>query len=332
MKYGMKKLVSTVLACTVLLGLASCHHLSSDQTTTVSDSVSEETSGTTASEETTNAAFLTFDEVQKTVFGNLDYDESNLSKPDEKGALKNTYIGITDMVRLKIEDDDAESDDDKVKVEAYIFEFDTDSYEYKHLRIDEWASYFMDNGFPEGAKVKAINGKYVLCVMHGGLHECIKAFTGLPVIFSDPVDKPEPTFEYVFTKIHAGLLYMNSMHQDEETAKNNKTVGIADSAKAWLEYDSKQKDGSLLSIQNYVRVFEFDVDSEEFKSLKEGQKYTYYIGSEKKEGVVTAINGKYVIAFETFIYDKNHKLITEEYGPEFTEKYVQKAYDTFINT
>lgn len=354
----MKKLVSTVLACTVLLGLASCHHLSSDQTTTVSDSVSEETSGITASEETTNAAFLTFDEVQKTVLEKLEYDESDLKKPNDKDMIKNSYIGIVNMIRLNppyySDSESSDTKDDDVSVRADILEFDTNSFEYRNLKVGDEVSFFSGFGFPVGATVSAINGKFVLCLCGtkgesgtdsyvsehspdytlGNLQEIYEAFVKLPEVFSKPADKPEINFDYVFAKMQGNLgsSFMNYMTQSSETAENNKSVGILNFAYIWFDYPGEGEGENATNLQHYARVFEFDADSDEYRKLKVGEKFDYYYGSEKKECVVTAINGKFVIAFSVYkTPGVNLKKRTEQTAPEFADKGMQKAYNAFVS-
>ena len=349
----MKKNISALLACTVLLSFAACGQLTSEQTTSSPDSEKEDNSNITTETETSKVVSLEFDEVQKAVFGKLEYDESNLKKPDEDNRLKNTIIGITDMVRLKIEPADAENNEEDLRVYAYIFEFDTNSFEYKNLEVGEEVAFFLGYGFPEGAIVSAINGKYVVCLNAykgktgtdsyisektpdytlGTLQESYNAFVELPEVFSKKYDRPEITFDYVFTKVlgNLGSSFMNYSKQDQETADNNKSVGIVNYANTMLDYPSKDKDGNDMYIFNYVRVYEFDTDSEEYKNLKVGQKFVYYIGNKKKEAVVSAINGKYVIAFVTAMGKNYNQLTSEETEPEYSYKPVQKAFDAFMS-
>ena len=87
-------------------------------------------------------------------------------------------------------------------------------------------------------------------------------------------------------------------------------------------------------VRNYTDVghLEFDADSDEYRKLKVGEKFDYYYGSEKKECVVTAINGKFVIAFSVYKTPVgNLKERTEQTEPEFADKGMQKAYNAFVS-
>ena len=337
-----KRSLCTVVAGAVVLSAASCNQLTSDQTKDSLNVNSEESSDTTSYEETSKAVNLTFEEVQRTVLEKLEYDKSDLKKPNEEDMIKNSYIGIVNLIRLNpphySESSDTKEDD--VLVRADILEFDTNSFEYF--------------GFPVGATVSAINGKFVICLCGtkgesgtdsyvsehspdytlGNLQEIYEAFAKLPEVFSKPADKPEITFDYVFAKMQGNLgsSFMNYTTQSSETAENNKSVGILNFVYIWLDYPGEGEGENATSLQHYARVFEFDADSDEYRKLKVGEKFDYYYGSEKKECVVTAINGKFVIAFSVYKTPVgNLKERTEQTEPEFADKGMQKAYNAFVS-
>lgn len=261
------------------------------------------------------------------------------------------------MIRLNpphYSDSESSGTDDDVSVRADILEFDTNSFEYRNLKVGDEVSFFSGFGFPVGATVSAINGKFVICLCGtkgesgtdsyvsehspdytlGNLQESYEAFAKLPEVFSKPADKPEITFDYVFAKMQGNLgsSFMNYKTQSSETAENNKSVGILNFAYIWLDYPGEGEGENATNLQHYARVFEFDTDSDEYKKLKVGEKFDYYYGSEKKECVVTAINGKFVIAFSVYKTPVgNLKERTEQTEPEFADKGMQKAYNAFVS-
>ncbi len=95
-----KRSLCTVVAGAVVLSAASCNQLTSDQTKDSLNVNSEESSDTTSYEETSKAVNLTFEEVQRTVLEKLEYDKSDLKKPNEEDMIKNSYIGIVNLIRL----------------------------------------------------------------------------------------------------------------------------------------------------------------------------------------------------------------------------------------
>lgn len=352
-----KRSLCTVVAGAVVLSAASCNQLTSDQTKDSLNVKSEESSDTTSSEETSKAVSLTFEEVQKTVLEKLEYDKSDLKKPNEEDMIKNSYIGIVNLIRLNpphYSDSESSGTDDDVSVRADILEFDTNSFEYRNLKVGDEVSFFSGFGFPVGATVSAINGKFVICLCGtkgesgtdsnvyevtpdytlGNLQESYEAFAKLPEVFSKPADKPEITFDYLFAKMQGNLgsSFMNYTTQSSETAENNKSVGILNFAYIWLDYPGEGEGENATNLQHYARVFEFDTDSDEYRKLKVGEKFDYYYGSEKKECVVTAINGKFVIAFSVYKTPVgNLKERTEQTAPEFADKGMQKAYNAFVS-
>ena len=351
-----KRSISLAAACAVILCSASCNKLTSEQTKDPLGSFSEESHDTTSSVDTSKAVSLTFEEVQNAVLGKLNYDESDLIKPDEKDMRKNSYIGIVNMIRLSplpyyIEGSNLKEDD--VYVGATILEFNTNSFEYRNLKVGEEVAFFSYAGFARGASVSAINGKFVVCLnaykgkygtdsylseylpdyTMGNLQESYEAFAELPEVYSKPTDQPEITFDYVFTKVQGNLgsSFMNTFNQDPETAENNRSVGIVNFAYTWLDCKGKDESGNVLWLYHNVEVFEFDTDSKEYKNLNVGNEFEYYKGSEKKDCVVTAINGKFVIAFSTYKSPQNEiKNRTVENLPEFSNKGLQKAYNAFV--
>ena len=128
------------------------------------------------------------------------------------------------------------------------------------------------------------------------------------------------------------LIILWETFQSSETAENNKSVGILNFVYIWLDYPGEGEGENATSLQHYARVFEFDADSDEYRKLKVGEKFDYYYGSEKKECVVTAINGKFVIAFSVYKTPVgNLKERTEQTEPEFADKGMQKAYNAFVS-
>ena len=139
-----KRSLCTVVAGAVVLSAASCNQLTSDQTKDSLNVNSEESSDTTSSEETSKAVNLTFEEVQRTVLEKLEYDKSDLKKPNEDDMIKNSYIGIVNMIRLNppYYSESSDTKEDDVLVRADILEFDTNSFEYRNLKVGDEVSFF----------------------------------------------------------------------------------------------------------------------------------------------------------------------------------------------
>ena len=182
----MKKVISTVLACTVLFGLAACNTTETSVTTT-----SEETTVTETTEETTEATEETTEPVETTV--ELKYDEmvkyslENITdffystdfNPQHNGhkllktqmdpelAAKNDLMGIKNYYRVNYDYSEVPSDEKEepwYKYNVYIIELDMDIYHYKPLETGSKISFLTDADTSLECVVLFVRGQYVLCI------------------------------------------------------------------------------------------------------------------------------------------------------------------------
>lgn len=182
----MKKLVSTVLACTTALCFAACDTaetsvITSSEETTVLES-SEET--TEATEETTEAVETTlelkYDEMIKqsldeitNIFYTTDFEPNHnghmllKTQMDPELASKNALSGIKDYFRINYDYSEAPSDEKEepwYKYNVYIIELDMDIYHYKHLETGSKISFLTDADTSIDCTVLYVRGQYVLCI------------------------------------------------------------------------------------------------------------------------------------------------------------------------
>lgn len=182
----MKKVISTVLACTVLFGLAACNTTETSVTTT-----SEETTVTETTEETTEATEETTEPVETTVelkydgmikqtldeitnkFYTTEFDPKHdghkllKTQMDPELASKNALSGIKDYFRINYDYSEAPSDEKEepwYKYNVYIIELDMDIYHYKHLETGSKISFLTDADTSIDCTVLYVRGQYVLCI------------------------------------------------------------------------------------------------------------------------------------------------------------------------
>ena len=190
----MKKLVSGLLACAMLVCFASCdlndnkrkgdreksddikseNEIEETETTTTSES---ETASTEYVVETTTVPtfaknegdlLLNIDEVVAITVTGLgsDYkDFLNLKYMDSSAAEKNLAKGIYNYAYIDRYAAETEGNDitRELKVDIYIFEVDTTSDMYKNLKSGGMITFF-DGYTTNAAVVTAINKQYVLCI------------------------------------------------------------------------------------------------------------------------------------------------------------------------
>ena len=187
----MKKALTTLLACSCLLGLAACNTAGPSVTTAVSsEAVSEETEGVTDPIEFKDTA--TSETTEKFVEGMI---KSSLDEITDRFmmAIGDTHDG-QEYLRLEMDPEDAETNkmlgikdyryitcdyysnltnngiDNKPEswyvFDAYIFKMDMESDQYKNAANSGKVSVLIDRntGAVKEFPVVAIKGQYVLCI------------------------------------------------------------------------------------------------------------------------------------------------------------------------
>ena len=190
----MKKFVSGLLACAMLVCFASCDlndnkrkgdreksddvkaekEIEETETTTTSES---ETASTEYVVETTTVPtfaknegdlLLNLDDVVAITVTGLGSDYKNflnLKYMDSSAAEKNQAKGINNYAYIDRYDIQTDGNETirELKVEIYIFEVDTTSDMYKNLKTGGMITFF-DGYSTNAAVVTAINKQYVLCI------------------------------------------------------------------------------------------------------------------------------------------------------------------------
>ena len=191
----MKKLVSGLLACAMLVCFASCDlsdnkrkgdREKSDDIKSENEIEETETTTTTSESETASTEYvvetttvptfaknegdllLNLDEVVAITVTGLGSDYKNflnLKYMDSSTAEKNQAKGINNFAYIDRYDIQTDGNDTirELKVEIYIFEVDTTSDMYKNLKTGGMITFF-DGYSTNAAVVTAINKQYVLCI------------------------------------------------------------------------------------------------------------------------------------------------------------------------
>lgn len=182
----MKKLVSTVLACTTALCFAACDTaetsvITSSEETTVLESSEETTEATEETTETVETTLeLKYDEMIKqsldeitNIFYTTDFEPNHnghmllKNQMDPELASKNALSGIKDYFRINYDYSEAPSDEKEepwYKYNVYIIELDMDIYHYKHLETGSKISFLTDADTSIDCTVLYVRGQYVLCI------------------------------------------------------------------------------------------------------------------------------------------------------------------------
>lgn len=182
----MKKIISTVLACTVLFCLAACNTDETTETTTASSeetTVAETSAEATETEATTESVTettiegmrpTTLDEITDRFIWGLEFNfkEQDLvrTKMDPNDAGKNALCGIKDYIHLLYDNavfKDKDEPESWFSFDAYIFELDMEMYQYKKpLSKGDKIRFLLDpnTGVYDEREVAAIRGQYVLCI------------------------------------------------------------------------------------------------------------------------------------------------------------------------
>jgi hypothetical protein len=186
----MKKVLSTLLACSCLLGLAACNASGQSDTTTVSsEAITDETEGITDAIEFKET---TSETTEKFVEGMI---KSSLDEITDRFmmAIGDTHGG-QEYLRLEMDPEDAETNktlgikdyryitcdyysdltnngiDNKpeswYQFDAYIFKMDMESDQYKNAANGGKVSVLIDRntGAVKEFPVVAVKGQYVLCI------------------------------------------------------------------------------------------------------------------------------------------------------------------------
>ena len=186
----MKKVLSTLLACSVLLGFAGCNiTVPSDNTTVSSEVITEETEGITDPEsetttsETTEEKFVegmiksSLDEItDRFMYGLGDTHEGQeylRLNMDPEDAEKNQTLGIKDYRNITLgyfsnltQNGLDNKPETWYEFDAYIFKMDMESDQYKSAAEGGKVSVLIDRntGAVKELPVVAVRGQYVLCV------------------------------------------------------------------------------------------------------------------------------------------------------------------------
>ena len=182
----MKKIISTVLACTVLFCLAACNTDETTETTTASSeetTVAETSAEATETEATTESVTettiegmrpTTLDEITDRFIWGLEFNfkEQDLvrTKMDPNDAGKNALCGIKDYSHLLYDNavfKDKDEPESWFTFDVYIFELDMEMYQYKKpLSKGDKIRFLLDpnTGVYDEREVAAIRGQYVLCI------------------------------------------------------------------------------------------------------------------------------------------------------------------------
>ena len=186
----MKKVLSTLLACSVLLGFAGCNiTIPSDNTTVSSEVTTDATEGVTDPEsetttpETTEEKFVegmiksSLDEItDRFMYGLGDTHEGQeylRLNMDPEDAEKNQTLGIKDYRNITLgyfsnltQNGLDNKPETWYEFDAYIFKMDMESDQYKSAAEGGKVSVLIDRntGAVKELPVVAVRGQYVLCV------------------------------------------------------------------------------------------------------------------------------------------------------------------------
>ena len=185
----MKKVLSTLLACSVLLGLAGCNiTVPSEDSTVSSESIPDETEGITDASEpegttTTEEKFVegmiksSLDEItDRFMYGLGDTHEGQeylRLNMDPEDAEKNQTLGIKDYRNITLgyfsnltQNGLDNKPETWYEFDAYIFKMDMESDQYKTATEGGKVSVLIDRntGAVKELPVVAVRGQYVLCI------------------------------------------------------------------------------------------------------------------------------------------------------------------------
>lgn len=185
----MKKLISTLLACSVLLGFAGCNiTVPSDDPTVSSEVITDETEGITDASEpeettTTEEKFVegmiksSLDEItDRFMYGLGDTHEGQeylRLNMDPEDAEKNQTLGIKDYRNITLgyfsnltQNGLDNKPETWYEFDAYIFKMDMESDQYKTATEGGKVSVLIDRntGAVKELPVVAVRGQYVLCI------------------------------------------------------------------------------------------------------------------------------------------------------------------------
>lgn len=185
----MKKVLSTLLACSVLLGFAGCNiTVPSDDPTVSSEVITDETEGITDASEpeettTTEEKFVegmiksSLDEItDRFMYGLGDTHEGQeylILNMDPEDAEKNQTLGIKDYRNITLgyfsnltQNGLDNKPETWYEFDAYIFKMDMESDQYKTATEGGKVSVLIDRntGAVKELPVVAVRGQYVLCI------------------------------------------------------------------------------------------------------------------------------------------------------------------------
>ena len=360
----MKRIVSILLSCTIILGLTACRDKSDnnrsnrddkkEKTTVIAtDSVSDTVKDTVELSDNKNKDInLSFDEVIASTVAGFGYDYRaflNIRYMTPSTAESNKLKGINNFAYIwhrEIWTDEAE-----LKVEFYIFEFDTSSNHYKNIEIGKSIK-FDEGDNSSSAVVTAVNGQYVLSIFARETSGSSKVEQSLPDFTIGTCQRGYETFLKLksSTESNTNTGKLNISLKDI-TRKTGEVIEIKNSTKypefSFMQYNRREQNAEI-GIKDYCcyyaelespddekitfnfYIFELDLKSEQYKKLTVGGMIFYYMHDTLSAAEICAINNQYVLCIDGRHY-KNNRLITEETMPDFTLGNTQKAYESFIS-
>jgi len=273
------------------------------------------------------------------------YEISN--SPLEFNSVENNKLGITDyreIVNSRFTLSKKIDGFDTYSVKFRVFEFDPESENFKALALGDKLFYF--NGKAKmSCKINAIKDRFAISVEdalgnNGGISSenyeytppyiisnvqaAYDAFTEFEPSLKVPQEGIQKRMPEIFSDIYkdSNCTYISISNADD-TKKNLKN-GITDS------FIMSVVEGETIEEYNTTTfyILEFDMNSEQYKKLKEGNRVTFYNNNEKLMPDILAINNQYVL-IEFVNYYKDGKMTDFTADPPYTSKTAQKIYDYF---
>ena len=351
----MKKLTSLLLAGALLLSLASCD---AKPTETSVETTEETTAVVTTAEETTEEFHdpieplqLSLNDVTLKILEEMGSKYKITDTAKEEYVDRNKQLGVLDYQVIGTPYfmlDEKVKGFDSIWLEFYVIEMDLYSELYWSLVAGGEFSFYDLTG-KNTHVVTAINRQYVISVAlslgnNGGFN----------------LDDQETMPPFSISEVQAGYHAFNKIKSDgaktrtlsdvttmflDTLGERNTGVRVMDKKDASANRDigilnyscvNKIADKMDTPINGFeskyimIYIFEMDVDSNEFKNLKTGDKIYYYDNNAKSFQEVVAVKDRFVLCFSFCL--SNHFEFNElniETRPPYSYDKAQKAYEAF---